>query len=261
MDNQPALRRRVRQIIDRSSTIQRLKRRAALIVDLVLLLAMLVLQSGAPLILWVIGSLAHLYAVYPSLLRLNTQPRSVRDYTNRRNARRALDRLGVGIAEPDEKAKNDAALDPAIHLLDDGEVAIPWLPDDQELARRVHKLIRYDRPAQRQRLARARLRHLLLLLVHGLLFVGANTLLVYRLESALLLAWAGGLLMHAYTVYAVEPTPEDDEKRLDWILQNIHQVDLIDKPKRATVLHLSDDGELLSIEEQRHQWRDEHSRY
>jgi hypothetical protein len=239
--NNPQLRRLVRQLIEQDSQWQRLKRRALFALDAALFL-MLAVPNPTLLILWLPGFAAHFYATFPALFKKSSQSAHARQHADRLKARRALERLGVGIAESSEKSKSDAVN----ALVDDGELALPWYPDNEALRSSARYLIRSDRSVQRDRLKRSRLIHVLLFFAHALLFVGAATLLTPPLDAFPLFGWAAGLLLHGCTVYMIEPAPEDDERRIQFILDNVHHLDILEKAKKSdALLQLSDDGELV----------------
>jgi hypothetical protein len=241
MSENTRLRPLIVQLVDKDSTQRRMERQTAFLIDMALFTLLVAQSPSSPLILWSVGIAVHLFAAFPPIFKRPPQSVLARQHAEMIKARRALERLGVGASSSEEKAKNDEEN----YVLDDGELAIPWLPDAQELRWNVRRLIRLDHPAQRERLKRARLIHVVLFFVHIVLFGGANMLLTPRLDLLSLLGWTGGLLLHAFTVFAVEPTAEDDEKRVQLILDNLHSFDLLDKRKKSESVQLSSDGELV----------------
>jgi hypothetical protein len=240
MSDNNTLRPLVRQIVTRDSQQQRLERRALCAADVVLFLLLLA-QAPPTLLVWLIGVIAHCFAAYPAILKRKPQSAVARQHADVLKARRALERMGLGASNLDRKTKNDGEH----RLLDDGELAVPWYPDGEELRLSVRRLIHMDRPAQRERLKRARLIHIVLFCAHILVFVGANALLTPKLDAISVLGWSAGLLLHGYTVYLIEPTPEDDEKRIRFVLENLHQLDPLHKRKKNEPLQLSSDGEIM----------------
>jgi hypothetical protein len=238
-DNYP-LRPLVRQLVNRDSQQQRMERRALCAADVALFLVLLT-QASPPIILWLTGIIIHCFAAFPGILKRKPLSAGARQYADVIRARRALERMGLGLSNLDQKAKNDGE-----HiLLDDGELAVPWYPDEPELRLSVRRLIHLDRPAQRERLKRARLLHIVLYGVHVLVFIATNALLTPKLNAITLYGWTVGLLLHALTVYLIEPTPQDDERRIQFILDNVHQVDPLSKRKNNQAIRLSGDGELI----------------
>src|SRR5437016_3878946 len=111
-----ALRHLARQVITDDSQQQGFKRRLAFFLDLGLFVILLP-QASSLLILWGIGLAGHFYAAFPTLFSGKRQSPVAQEYSKRQSARRALERLRVGI--PDDKIKTDEA----IHVLEDGELS------------------------------------------------------------------------------------------------------------------------------------------
>ncbi len=256
MSDENRLRPVIAQLIERDSRQRRMERHTAFLLDAALFVLLVLQAPSSPLILWSVGVAAHGFAAFPRMFKRRPQSAVARRHAEMLRARRALERMGVGISAAAEKTK----IGDEGRLSDDGELAVSWYPDGQELRWNVRRFIHIDRPAQRERLKRARLVHILLFFVHLLLFAGANALLTPKLDVIALLGWSIGLLGHGFTTFMVEPTPEDDEKRVQLILDSLQGFDILNKPKHNQIVELSSDGELALRQTRSHKGRSQPGR-